>query len=68
MKITSPCVKECPNRCMECRLTCQPYKEYRAAKEADYAKRAKHCDGLPDHQGMKTAISRKVRRELNGRK
>ena len=66
--IKSPCVRDCPNCSMECRLTCQPYKEYRSAKDADYARRAKHCDGLPDHPGKNSAISRKVRRGFSGRK
>lgn len=66
--IKPPCAKDCPNRSMECRLTCQPYKEYRAAKEADYARRAKIVDGLPDHPGKNSNIRRSVRNSFKGQK
>lgn len=68
MKNTSPCVKDCPNRSMECRLTCQAYKEYRAAKEEDYAKRARYTAGLADHPKVNAAISKKARNGFKGRK
>lgn len=32
-----PCVKECPNRTAECKLTCEKWKEY----EAEYLKERK---------------------------
>lgn len=65
--IKQPCVKDCPNRSMECRLTCEAYKEYRAAKEADYKKRASYMSGQPDHPGKDSNIRKNARNQIKRR-
>ena len=66
MKIKQPCAKDCRNRSMECRLNCEDWKEYRAAKEADYEKRAAYMSGQPDHPGKDSNIRRKARNQIRG--
>lgn len=65
--IKQPCVKDCPNRSMECRLTCEAYKDYRVAKEADYKKRASYMSGQPDHPGKDSNIRKKTRNQIRRR-
>lgn len=65
--IRHPCAKDCPNRSMECRLTCEAYKDYRAAKEADYKKRASYMSGQPDHPGIDSNIRKKARNQIRRR-
>lgn len=65
--IKQPCAKDCPNRSMECRLTCEAYKEYRTAKDADYAKRARYTSQLPDHPGKDSNIRKKARNQIRRR-
>jgi hypothetical protein len=52
---------------MECRLTCEAYKDYRAAKEADYKKRASYMSGQPDHPGKDSNIRKKARNQIKRR-
>jgi hypothetical protein len=52
---------------MECRLTCEAYKDYRAAKEADYKKRAAYMSGQPDHPGKDSNIRKKARDQIRRR-
>ena len=36
-----PCVKECPDRQIRCRETCERYREYRAWRDTMYEQRQK---------------------------
>lgn len=45
-----PCRQDCPDRSMECRLTCEKWKAFEAYKKKVYAARAERgratCDAL----------------------
>ena len=40
-KMKSPCVKECPDRSMRCRESCEKFQEYEAYKRTQYEARRK---------------------------
>ena len=39
MKVKPPCGKACPLRTVECKFTCDKWKDYEEAKRAEYAQR-----------------------------
>ena len=61
------CPPDCPNRSMECRLTCKEYKEYRAAKEEEYKKRAKVYASQPTGPQKDANLRKKAKRQFQGR-
>ena len=65
--IKQPCAQDCPNRSMECRLTCEAYKEYRAAKMEDYKKRANYFADKPVDLKQGSKARKKARQQQEGR-
>lgn len=63
-----PCVKDCPNRSMECRLTCEAYAAYRAKKDEEYRRRAHYMESQPESKGRERQSRINTRRRLRGRK
>lgn len=61
------CPPDCPNRSMECRLTCEKYKAYRAAKEIEYKKRATVYAGQPTGPQKMSNLRRKAKQQFRGR-
>lgn len=41
-----PCSKECPERTVECKRTCEAWKQYEAEKMEDYKHRAEVSDTI----------------------
>lgn len=62
------CRPDCPNRSAECRLTCEPYKAYRAEMLKEYEKRAQVYQGVPDSPLKQRLANRKAQDKLRGRK
>ena len=65
--IKQPCAKDCPNRSMECRLTCEAYKEYRAAKLEDYKRRANYFADKPEDLRSGSKARRRAIQQQEGR-
>lgn len=61
------CPKDCPERSAECRLSCDRYKEYSEGKMAEYAKRAKALESVPDSPMKKRHANKNALNKMRGR-
>ena len=43
MSFSNPCVKDCPDRCGGCSISCPRWAEYVAARDAEYDRRRKEA-------------------------
>lgn len=62
--MTSPCVPECQQRSADCRLRCEAFKKYYAAKQEKYKQQERERiidDTVNDHI---VAVKRKYRRTI----
>lgn len=58
------CQKDCPNRSVECRLTCEAYKAYAEKKREEYRARQIAATSYPDKLDMTRQYKKKCRVKL----